>query len=317
MNPRHISILGVPMGLGAGRYGAEAGDRAVRTERILHALEALGHHVHDDGSLAIPPATEPGNPRARFLREIVEANERIARWTAERLSDGATPLILGGDHSIALGTVTGSAAHFRNTGRKIGLLWIDAHGDMNTPDTSPSGNVHGMPLAALLGIGHKQMTGLGGFSPKVAMENTVLIGIRDIDTREAALIEQSGIRAFTIRDIDERGMFSVMNEALEAALDGTAGLHVSLDMDALDPSVAPGVGTPVPGGLTYREAHLALEMIADTDQLRSMDVVEVNPMLDAQNLTARIAVGLATSAFGKRILPPRGGGVSPSSAGRN
>jgi arginase len=304
MSACEISIIGVPMGLGAGRYGAEAGDRAVRTEHLVAALEALGHTVHDGGALAIPPATHPGNPRARFLHEIVDACSRLAHWVDAQLGNGRVPLALGGDHSIALGSVTGSALYARRRGESLGLLWIDAHGDMNTPDTTPSGNIHGMPLAALLGMGIPEMTELGGFLGKVRRENVALVGIRDIDPTEAALIRESGIHAFTIRDIDERGMFAVMKDAIAVATAGTAGFHVSLDMDALDPSIAPGVGTPVPGGLTYREAHLALEMVADTERLRSIDVVEVNPMLDAQNLTARMAVGLVTSAFGKRILPP-------------
>lgn len=299
----NTSILGVPLGLGAGRIGADAGDRALRMERLHDQLQAMGVDVEDCKSLTIPAATDPGNPNARFLEEISETCDQIAEWMGNKLSQGRMPMVLGGDHSIGAGTVSGTAAHFHGLGERVGVIWIDAHADMNTPETSPSGNVHGMPLAALLGHGSKQLTHLCGYAPKVLPRNTVLVGIRDIDEGEVELIRELGVRAFTTRDIDERGMFSVMHEAIEWATFSTAGFHLSFDMDALDPTIAPGVGTPVPGGLTYREAHLALEMIADCGHMVSMDMVEVNPMLDAQNLTARVAVGLISSALGKSILP--------------
>ncbi|MGF1574001.1 MAG: arginase [Sumerlaeia bacterium] len=299
----NTSILGVPLGLGAGRIGADAGDRALRMERLHDQLLAMGVDVEDCKSLTIPSATNPGNPNARFLAEISDTCNKIAEWMQEKLQENRMPMVLGGDHSIGAGTVSGTAAFYHQRQERIGVIWIDAHADMNTPETSPSGNVHGMPLAALLGHGPDSLTKLRGFHPKISPRNTVLVGIRDIDEGEVKLIRELGVRAFTTRDIDERGMFSVMHEAIEWATFGTAGFHLSFDMDALDPTIAPGVGTPVPGGLTYREAHLALEMIADCGHMVSMDVVEVNPMLDAQNLTARVAVGLISSALGKSILP--------------
>lgn len=300
---KRVSILGVPISLGAGRWGAEAGDRAVRTAKLQQALAALGFDVHDEGSMAVPAATNEGNPRARFLPEIADTCDRLAQWQQARLAEGAIPLAIGGDHSISVGTVAGTAAHFHERKGRIGLVWIDAHGDMNTPDSTPSGNIHGMSVAACIGLGANELTQLRGFAPKVDPRRVVIVGARDIDPGEFELIARHGVRLITMREIDERGMFMCMHEALERALDGTHGVHVSLDMDALDPSIAPGVGTPVLGGLTYREAHLALEMVADSERLVSMDVVEVNPMLDAQNLTAQMAVGLIASALGKRIVP--------------
>jgi arginase len=304
MEQRRISLIGVPLCLGAGIVGAGAGYHAVRTARLTDALKDLGLDVCDSGSLAMPATpSDVGDPKARYLEPIVETCDRLAAWIEDQLAKGSFPLVIGGDHSIGAGTVAGTAAHWHRSGKSIGMIWLDAHGDMNTPETTPSGNVHGMPVAASLGLGPKRLADIRGFSPKVKPEHTVLIGVRDLDPKEFELIEQEGVRCITTREIDERGMFHCMHEAIERALDGTCGLHVSLDMDALDPSVAPGVGTPVPGGLTFREAHLALEMIADTDRLLSFDVVEVNPMLDAHNLTAKIAVGLIASVLGKSIIP--------------
>jgi arginase len=212
------------------------------------------------------------------------------------------PVVIGGDHSIAIGTVGGVANHFRKKKRRIGLLWIDAHADMNTPESSPSGNVHGMPLAAIVGMGAKKLTHLCGFAPMVDPKNVALVGIRDVDALEKSHVRDSGVRAFTMRDIDERGMRAVMEDALRIVSEGTAGFHVSLDMDAVDPQYAPGVGTPVRGGLDYREAHLAMEMAGDTGKILSMEIVEVNPVFDEANRTALLAVELVTSAMGKRIL---------------
>lgn len=299
---KQIGILGVPIGLGAGRVGPEGGDRTVRMAHLRGALEALGYRVQDHGSMAVPRPADPGDLRIKYLPEIARVCRDVAGWVEQRLASGTMPVVLGGDHSLTVGSVSGVASHLHRQGKRLGLIWIDAHADMNTPETSPSGNIHGMALASLLGYGDEALTELCGFAPKVSARNAVLVGIRDIDQTEQQMLARSGVRTFTIRDIDERGMFSVMHEAIEHASHGTAGIHVSLDMDALDPTAAPGVGTPVPGGLTYREAHLALEMIADTENLVSMDVVEVNPMLDAQDLTARMAVGLIASALGKRIL---------------
>jgi arginase len=216
--------------------------------------------------------------------------------------DGKFPIVLGGDHSIAVGTIAGMTKHYRKSKKKIGVIWIDAHADMNTPATSPSGNVHGMPLAATLGMGPRELTHIGGFSPKVKAQNAVLIGIRDVDDEESTNVTTSGVNAFTMRDIDELGMRTVMARAIEAASIGTDGIHLSFDMDSIDPDDAPGVGTPVRGGLTYREAHLAMEVLSDSNLLRSIEVVEVNPILDTANRTALLAVELIASAMGKRIL---------------
>jgi arginase len=244
-----------------------------------------------------------GSDNARYLSQITETCTRTADAVLKTLEDGMTPLVLGGDHSLAAGTVSGVSHFYRRQNQKIGVLWIDAHSDINTPDTSPSGNVHGMPLAALLGLGPELLGSIYGYSPKIDPENTVLIGVRDIDAAERANIRRAGIaEVYTMRDIDERGMRTVMEEALRAAGRGTAGYHVSLDMDWIDPEDAPGVGTPVRGGATYREAHLAMEIIADHGRLLSFEIVEVNPVIDEHNRTADLAVELACSAFGKKIL---------------
>jgi arginase len=237
------------------------------------------------------------------LKEIAETCTRTAEAVVNTLEEGMTPLLLGGDHSLAAGSVSGVAEFYRRQGQKIGVLWIDAHSDINTPETSPSGNVHGMPLAALLGLGPEALGSIFGYSPKIAAENTVLIGVRDIDAAERENIRRAGVaEVYTMRDIDERGMRTVMEEALRAASQGTAGYHVSLDMDWIDPEDAPGVGTPVRGGATYREAHLAMEIVADHGGLLSFEIVEVNPIIDERNRTADLAVELACSAFGKKIL---------------
>jgi arginase len=220
----------------------------------------------------------------------------------KQMGSGRYPLILGGDHSLAVGTVSGVSQHFRGRGEKLGLIWIDAHTDMNTPATSPSGNVHGMPLACCIGLGPQELTCIFGYSPKVTPENVALVGIRSVDDRERDNVQRSGVHAFTMRDIDERGMRGVMEESIRIAVSGTAGFHVSLDMDAVDPREAPGVGTPVRGGITYREAHLAMETMCDSGRMTSMEVVEVNPVIDEANRTAVLAVELVMSAMGKRIL---------------
>ena len=291
--------------MGASRRGVDMGPSAMRVAGLEARLEALGHHVTDSGNVAVDIAETQnfGNAKARYLKQIAETCTRTAEAVCKSLEDGRIPLVLGGDHSIAVGTVSGVSAFFRRQNQKIGVIWIDAHSDINTPDTSPSGNVHGMPLAALLGLGPEQLTGIFGFSPKIAPENTVLVGVRDIDPAERANIRRAGIgEVYTMRDIDERGMRTVMEEALRAAGRGTAGYHISLDMDWIDPEDAPGVGTPVRGGATYREAHLAMEIIADHGRMVSFEIVEVNPVIDEHNRTADLAVELACSAFGKKIL---------------
>ena len=302
---RQIHIIGVPLDMGASRRGVDMGPSAVRVAGLEARLEALGHHVVDGGNIRVEVAETrtPGSGNAHYLSEIAETCARTADAVLAALDAGATPLVLGGDHSLAAGSVSGVAEYYRHRGQKIGVLWIDAHADLNTPDTSPSGNVHGMPLAALMGLGPEPLANLLGFSPKIAPENTVLIGVRDIDAAERENIRRAGIaEVYTMRDIDERGMRAVMEEALRAAGRGTVGYHVSLDLDWIDPEDAPGVGTPVRGGATYREAHLAMEILADHGRLLSFEIVEVNPVIDEHNRTADLAVELACSAFGKKIL---------------
>jgi len=302
---RRIRVIGVPLDLGASRRGVDMGPSAVRVAGLEARLEALGHRVTDGGNIRVEIAETqaPGNRKAHYLDEIAETCTRTAEAVVASLEAGMTPLLLGGDHSLAAGSVSGVAEFYRRRKQKIGLLWIDAHSDINTPETTPSGNVHGMPLAALLGLGPEPLKKLFGFAPKIAPENTVLIGVREIDAAERQNLRRAGItEVFTMRDIDERGMRAVMEEALRAAGRDTAGYHVSLDMDWIDPEEAPGVGTPVRGGATYREAHLAMEIIADHGRLLSFEIVEVNPVIDEHNRTADLAVELACSAFGKKIL---------------
>jgi arginase len=303
--PRQIRIIGVPLDLGASRRGVDMGPSAVRVAGLEARLEALGHEVTDGGNItvAIAETKHIGEQSARYLKEITETCTKAAEMVAKSLEEGMTPVILGGDHSVAAGTVSGVAEFYRRDKKKIGLIWIDAHSDINTPQTSPSGNVHGMPLAALLGLGPEPLANIFAWSPKIAPENTVLIGIRDVDATEKENIRRAGVtEVYTMRDIDERGMRAVMEEALRAAGRGTAGYHVSMDMDWIDPEDAPGVGTPVRGGATYREAHLAMEIIADHGRMLSFEIVEVNPVIDEHNRTAELAVELISSAFGKKIL---------------
>jgi arginase len=303
--PRQIKVIGVPLDLGASRRGVDMGPSAVRVAGLEAHLEALGHEVNDGGNIAVAIAEtkQVGEHNARYLKEITDTCTKAAEMVVRSLEEGMTPVILGGDHSVAAGTVSGVAEFYRREKKKIGLIWIDAHSDINTPQTSPSGNVHGMPLAALLGLGPEPLANIFDWSPKVAPENTVLVGVRDIDATEKENIRRAGVtEVYTMRDIDERGMRTVMEEALRAAGRGTAGYHVSLDMDWIDPEDAPGVGTPVRGGATYREAHLAMEIIADHGRMLSFEIVEVNPVIDEHNRTADLAVELISSAFGKKIL---------------
>jgi len=302
---RQIRVIGVPLDLGASRRGVDMGPSAVRVAGLEARLESLGHNVTDAGNIqvAIAETKTPGSKNAHYLKEIAETCTRTAKAVNSALEAGMTPLLLGGDHSLAAGSVSGVADFYRRREQKIGLIWVDAHSDINTPDTSPSGNVHGMPLAALLGLGPEQLSNLLGYAPKLLPENAVLVGVRNVDLAERENLRRAGVtEIYTMRDIDERGMRSVMEEAVRAAGRGTAGYHVSLDMDWIDPEDAPGVGTPVRGGATYREAHLAMEIIADDGRLLSFEIVEVNPVIDEHNRTADLAVELACSAFGKKIL---------------
>lgn len=302
--PSTISILGVPLDLGAGRRGVDMGPSAIRVAGLNPRLEALGYRVEDLGNIAVaqPESSKMGPSNARYLKPIAATCRALADRVERAARQGRFPLVLGGDHSVAVGTVNGVAAHYRRTGRRIGVIWLDAHTDMNTPETSPSGNVHGMPLACLVGSGPRELTHLRGVSPVVDARNVVLVGIRDVDLTERPVVRESGVTVFTMRDIDERGMRAVMTDAITIASRGAVGIHLSLDMDGIDPDEAPGVGTPVRGGLTYREAHLVMEVLCDAGLLLSMEVVEVNPILDDSNRTAVLAVELIMSAMGKRIL---------------
>lgn len=301
---REIDLFGVPMDLGADRRGVDMGPSAMRIAGIVGRLTELGHVVKDCGTIDVAAMEEAliGNRKAKYESEIVNCCERLAERVARTVRDGRMPLVIGGDHSIAVGTISGIASVHRERGEKIGLIWFDAHADMNTPKSSPSGNVHGMPLSAVLGYGSKALTHLGGFAPKVYPENTVLIGIRSLDTPERTIVRKSGIRAFTMKEIDRMGMGAVIDQAIAAATAGTAGFHLSFDLDGMDPVVAPGTGTPEPGGVTYREAHLMMELIADSEKLIGLEMVEINSILDHRNQTAELAVGLAASALGRRIL---------------
>jgi arginase len=299
-----VTLIGVPLDLGAGRRGVDMGPSAFRLADIHQTVRDLGYDVIDAGDVevAVRETRDPGDPRMKYLAEIRATCEALRDRVGEALAAGARPVVLGGDHSIAMGTIAGVSRFHRERGRKIGLIWFDAHGDMNTAETSPSGNIHGMPLAVALGIGEASLTGLSGASPMVDGARAAVVGLRDVDIAERAKIKASGIGAFTMRDIDERGMRAVMADAIERATSDTAGVHVSFDLDGVDPDLAPGVGTPSPGGLSYREAHLAMEMLADTGKVLSAELVEVNPILDRQNGTARLGVGLLASLLGKKIL---------------
>ena len=301
---KHIRIIGVPLDLGQSRRGVDMGPSAVRVAGLESKLEALGYVVEDKGNVpvALAETKSEGDPHAKYLKEITETCSKEAELVIQTLEAGKIPLVLGGDHSIAAGTVSGVAEFYRRSKQRIGLLWIDAHSDINTPESSPSGNVHGMPLGAIMGLFPSPLTDMFDFSPKVKPDNCVLVGIRDVDNVERENIRKAGIHTFTMRDIDERGMRAVMEEALRLAGRNTVGYHVSLDMDWIDPEDAPGVGTPVWGGATYREGHLAMEIIADHGRMLSFEIVEVNPVLDERNQTAELAVELALSAFGKKIL---------------
>jgi arginase len=299
-----VHIIGVPLDLGGGRRGVDMGPSALRIAGLGERLAALGHAVVDKGDLTVPiPETQrPGDERKRYIRDIARVCGRLYQTTLTSLEAGALPVVIGGDHSLAAGSVAASAAHARDKGASLGLIWVDAHGDMNTPSSTTSGNVHGMPLAALLGAEPLELASLGGFSPKVDPEHTVLLGVRNLDEREKLRVRESRVHVFTMKDIDRAGIAAVAEQAILLAGRGTAGIHVSFDLDVCDPSIAPGVGTPVKGGLDYREAHMVMEVIADSGLLRALDIVEINPTLDIQNNTAVLAAELVSSALGMKIL---------------
>ncbi len=305
LNPRtKATIVGVLMDLGADRRGVDMGPSAIRVADLNERLAALGYTVDDAGNIGVRNAEmmQVADSRLKYLPEIAAACRALAEQVEAVLESGAIPIVLGGDHSIAIGSVSGLSAYYRKRNQRVGVIWFDAHGDMNTPETSPSGNIHGMPFASILGHGTPDLTQIGGFAPKVHPEDCVLIGARSVDPEEAVALRASGVRVVTMRELDERGMSSVMDEAMMLASRRTAGFHVTMDMDFVDPDFAPGVGTPVPGGPTYRESHLAMEKIADSGKMLSFELTEVNPVLDISNKTAELGVQLILSAFGKKIM---------------
>lgn len=298
-----IEVLGVPMDLGQSRRGVEMGPSAVRHARLESHLEALGHNVEDAGDVPVPTReTIKAGRGLDYLDTITTVCSELAARTCTMVERGHVPLVIGGDHSISAGSVAGVAAALAGRGERLGLLWLDAHGDLNTPESSDSGNVHGMPLAHLLGHGYQPLVDVATGGAALRASEVAIVGARDLDQAERQHAREWGVRVFTMREIDERGMRAVLQEAITHVSNGTAGLHVSLDLDFVDPREAPGVGTPVRGGATWREAHLAMEMLCDTGRIVAMDLVEVNPVLDESNHTAELAVGLASSAFGQRIL---------------
>jgi arginase len=301
-----VRIIGVPMDLGASRRGVDMGPSAVRYADLRELLEKLGHTVEDAGNVTVPfreDAARGAQRGARYLGAITAVCTDVAAQVRAALAAGELPVVLGGDHALAAGSIAGAAAHLAARGDNLGVVWVDAHSDLNTPATSRSGNVHGMPLAALLGHGDKAMSSVGGGSgAALRASNVALVGLRDLDDSERDHIRKWNLSAFTMRALDERGVRAVMEEAIAIATKDAAGLWVSFDMDVIDPDEAPGVGTPVAGGITYREAHLAMEMLADSGKLVGLDLVEVNPVLDERNRTAEIARELILSALGKRIL---------------
>jgi len=303
MRPLHI--IGVPLDLGGGRRGVDMGPSAFRIAGLGDRLAALGYAIVDKGDLPapIPETQKQRDERKKYIGDIARVCQKLYQLSLASLESGAMPIVLGGDHSLAAGSVAASAEWAKKTANQpIGLLWIDAHGDMNTPATSQSGNVHGMPLAALLGDEPSELARIGAFSPKVSPAHTVLIGVRNLDEREKVAVRDSHAHVFTMKDIDRQGIASIVEQAVNLAGNGTAGIHVSFDMDVCDPLIAPGVGTPVKGGLDYREAHMVMEIVADSGLLRALDLVEVNPTLDVQNTTAQLGTELALSALGMKIL---------------
>ncbi len=299
-----VRIIGVPLDLGQERRGVDMGPSALRVAGLNERIKALGLEVEDAGNLPAPirEMRHHGDEQAKYLAEIADTCRRQAAWVARTLRQGCLPLVLGGDHSIAVGTVAGVSQYYRRKGKAVGLLWVDAHADMNTPATSPSGNIHGMPFACCLGYGPRELTHLLDYAPIVSPRNAVLVGVREVDLTEKPIVQETGLTVYTMRDIDERGLRKVMEEAIAIADRDTAGFAVTLDMDFVDPSEAPGVGTPVRGGATYREAHLVMEMVADAGRMLSLEIVEINPVIDVANKTAALGVELALSALGKKIL---------------
>ncbi|MFD2442546.1 arginase [Bacillus sp. CGMCC 1.16607] len=296
---KKISIIGVPMDLGQTRRGVDMGPSAIRYAGVVERLENINYEIEDFGDIEIGRAEKvhSSDSNLKNLKAVAEGSEKLAAAVDQAIQDGAFPLVLGGDHSIAIGTLAGVGKHYKN----LGVIWYDAHGDLNTADTSPSGNIHGMPLAASMGIGHPALTEIAGYSPKVKPENIIIIGARSLDEGEKELIKEKGIKVYTMHEIDRMGMTKVMEETISYLKENTDGVHLSLDLDGLDPHDAPGVGTPVIGGISYRESHLAMEMLAEAEIITSAEFVEVNPILDEKNKTATVAVALIGSLFGEKL----------------
>ncbi|MCC7476893.1 arginase [bacterium] len=307
---KSINILGFPMDLGAGRRGVDMGPSALRIAGLGQRLRELGYDVDDQGDILVrwprdrmeheKGEHQPG--QLHFLPEIAESCGFLASSVQSILEDGGFPLVLGGDHSMSIGTLAGVASHCRVAGKRLGVLWVDAHADINTPQTSPSGNIHGMPVGVCLGMGAEELTNIGGFSPKLMPENIVYIGLRSVDSGEKSAIATLGIEAYPMPEIDKHGLYSILQKALPALLDRVDHLHVSFDLDSIDPDIAPGVGTPVKGGLSYREAHLLMEWLHESGRVDSFEVAEVNPVLDERNRSAELAVELLCSVMGLKIL---------------
>ncbi len=299
-----IHIFGVPMDLGSGRRGVDMGPSAIRIAGLAEKLRVLGHTVIDEGDILTkaPEQQKIKDEKLKYLPEIVRAVTLLCNKVEKAVENGEFPLVIGGDHSIAIGTIGGIASYCKKKNKKLGVIWVDAHGDMNTAETSPSGNIHGMPLAVSVGLGALELTSVGGDFRKVDPKHVVLIGVRELDPGEKANIRKTGANVFTMEDIDKYGMHRIMARALKRVTKNVDYLHVSFDLDAVDPSVAPGVGTPVKGGLDYREAHLIMETMAESGKMTSLEIVEVNPILDNHNQSAEFAVELIQSAFGKKII---------------
>ena len=300
----NIAIGNMHLDLGAGRRGVDMGPSAIHLAGLKEQLEALGHQVSHTFALTVPSQemSAPGNPRARYLPEIVQVCSALADHVEEEMEAGRFPIVLGGDHSVAIGTVSGIARYWRKRGKRIGVLWVDAHTDMNTPESSPSGTIHGMPLAVLLGYGPKELVAIAGDQPALDARDVCVIGARDVDAAERAIVKETGVRVYTMSELDDRGTAVCVNEALSRVTTGTAGVHLSFDLDGVDPQHAPGVGTAVPGGLSFRESHLICEKTAATGKLLGAEMVELNPVIDSENRTGKLAVWLLTSALGKTIL---------------
>lgn len=302
--PTEVEILGAPLDLGCNLRGANIAPATVRIAGLAEKLSAIGIRAFDSGDVPVPlrEMLGPAAAEEKFVSVIAEVCEDLCLRVDKALENGRFPLCIGGDHSIAIGTINGAALNCHRNGERLGLIWVDAHADMNTPATSPTGNVHGMPLSAILGLGHEKLTRIGRPGSRLRPENVALIGIRNLDQGEKEFVRETGIHYFTMTDIDQRGMYAVITDALDRLSQRASAVHLSFDLDSVDPLWAPGVSTPVPGGLTYREAHLMLETVASAGLLRSMEFVELNPMYDTNHQTSKLCIELALSALGKAIV---------------